>query len=81
VTVPMLPATCVLAPGTSCTIDVVPQTPVVSTAFNNGYGYLSGFGGGGGVGVCRLEANGLLDNCITGASPNRPGNYGQLAVH
>jgi hypothetical protein len=83
VTVPVPPVTCSLALGTSCTIDVVPQTPVVSTAFNNGYGYISGFGGGGGggVGVCRLEPNGLLDNCITGASPPRPAFYGGLAVH
>jgi hypothetical protein len=83
VTVPVLPATCVLAPGTSCTIDVVPQTPVTSAAFSNGYGYVSGFGnsGAGGVGVCKIEANGLLDNCITGASPSTPAFYGGLAVH
>jgi hypothetical protein len=83
VAVPVLPATCVLAPGTSCTIDVVPQTPVTAAAFNNGYGYVSGYGnsGAGGVGVCKIEASGLLDNCITGASPNTPGYYGGLAVH
>ena len=82
VTVPVLPATCVLAPGTSCTIDVVPQTPVTAAAFNNGYGYVSGYGNStGGVGVCKIEASGLLDNCTTGASPTTPGYYGGLAVH
>jgi hypothetical protein len=83
VTVPVLPATCVLAPGTSCTIDVVPQTPVASAVFNNGYAYISGNGnsGSGGVGVCKVEPNGLLDNCSTGASPGTPAYYGGLAVH
>ena len=84
VTVPTLPATCQLPPSAnSCTIDVVPQTPVVSAAFNNGYGYVSGYGNGGagGVSVCTIESNGLLDNCTTGASPNTPANYSGLAVH
>lgn len=90
VTVPTPPATCVLTPGTSCTINPYPppapgvpggvsQTPVLSIAFNNGYGYVSGYGGGGGVGVCKRELNGLLDHCVTASSPH--GYYGAMAVH
>jgi hypothetical protein len=71
---------CSLTVGTSCTDDTASvQTPVVGSTFNNGYAYVSGYGGGGGVGICTLEASGILDNCITSSSLN--GYYGGMAVH
>jgi hypothetical protein len=84
VTIPTSPATCQFPPsGNACTIDVVPQTPVASAAFNHGYAYVSGNGnsGNGGVGVCTVESSGLLDHCTTGTSPTTPVFYGGLAVH
>jgi hypothetical protein len=85
VTLPTLPDTCQLPTSTnSCTIDVVPQTPVASVAFNNGFAYVSGNGNGGngGIGVCTLESNGILDSCATDpANPATPAFYGGLAVH
>jgi hypothetical protein len=79
------PTFCSLTPGTSCTIDGnVPtaptQTPLSGFAFNNGYAYVAGFGGVGGIGICTFEAStGVLDNCTT--SPSLTGYYGGMAVH
>jgi hypothetical protein len=71
---------CSLTVGTSCTDDTASvQTPVVGSAFNNGYAYVSGYGGGGGIGICTLEASGIVDNCVTSTSLN--GYYGGMAVH
>ncbi len=71
---------CSLTIGTSCTDDTASvQTPVTGLAFNNGYAYFGGYGGGGGIGICTIEASGLLDNCLT--SPSLTGYYGGLAVH
>jgi hypothetical protein len=71
---------CSFAPGTSCTIDTGPtQTPVNGFAFNNGYVYVSGFGGVGGVGICTIEASGIVDKCTTSSSPT--GYYVGMAVH
>ena len=84
VTLPTLPDTCQLPTSTNaCTIDVVPQTPVASVAFNNGFAYVSGNGnsGNGGIGVCTVETSGLLDMCTTGTSPATPAFYGGIAVH
>ena len=75
---------CSLTPtASSCTID--PVGPVQSTvngfSFNNGYAYVSEYGGGGGVGICVIGFYGNLDNCV--ASPNSflKGVYGGIAVH
>ena len=79
------PTFCSLTPGTLCTIDGnVPtaptQTPLSGFAFNNGFAYVAGFGGGGGIGICTFEAStGVLDNCTT--SPSLTGYYGGMAVH
>jgi hypothetical protein len=79
---------CSLAPViTSCTIDGVAtsptQTPLNGLAFNNGYAYVSGVGNGGGIGICTIEASGILDKCVT--SPDLlvavPAIFGGLAVH
>ncbi len=71
---------CSLTIGTSCTDDTASvQTPVTGFAFNNGYAYVGGFGSGGGIGICTIEASGLLDNCLT--SPSLTGYYGGVAVH
>lgn len=79
---------CSTTPGTSCTIDTIGpvQTPVTGFAFNNGYAYAGGYGHGGGIGICKIEASGMLDNCVTSApNPSLQGNYkgyfGGLAVH
>jgi hypothetical protein len=74
---------CVLnTPGTSCTIDGMgpAQTPVTGLAFNNGFAYASGIGGPGGISVCTIEASGILDKCVTSASPPAA-DYGGMAVH
>jgi hypothetical protein len=65
--------------GTSCTIDGIGpvQTPVTGLAFNNGHAYASGAGSGGGIGVCTIEASGIIDSCTT----NLTGYYGGMAVH
>jgi len=74
---------CPFTTGSSCTIDGV--GPVQSTingfAFNNGHAYVSGYGGGGGIGICTIEASGILDNCVTSADPGLTGYYGGMAVH
>jgi hypothetical protein len=71
---------CQITTGTSCTLDTAPvQTPVTGLAFNNGHAYVSGGGGGGGIGICTIEASGIIDNCVT--SPSLTGNYGGVAVH
>ncbi len=84
VTIPTPPATCESAPSSNaCTLDdLVTQTPVGATAFNNGYAYITGNAG---VGVCTVEPSGvpigLLDTCSTNTSPSATGYYGGLAVH
>jgi hypothetical protein len=69
-------------PGTSCTIDGMGpvQTPVTGLAFNNGFAYAGGFGGGGGISVCTIEASGFLDKCVKSSSPPSA-DYGGMAVH
>jgi hypothetical protein len=71
---------CSLTVGTSCTDDTAAvQTPANSFAFNNGHAYVSGYGSGGGIGICTLEASGIFDNCVTSSS--LAGYYGGMAVH
>jgi hypothetical protein len=71
---------CQITTGTSCTLDTgLVQTPANGFAFNNGYAYAGGYGGGGGVGICTIEASGLLDKCTTSSSLT--GYYGGMAVH
>jgi hypothetical protein len=71
---------CSLTVGTSCTDNTAAtQTPVTGLAFDNGYAYVSGYGGGGGEGICQLEPSGLIDDCVT--SPSLSGYYGQTAFH
>jgi len=73
---------CSLVVGTSCTDDLFPaQSPATGFAFDNGYAYVAGFGSGGGVGKCTIEASGILDQCVT--SPSLPAGifYGGLATH
>jgi hypothetical protein len=74
---------CSFTPATSCTID--PAGPVQSTvngfSFNNGYAYVSGYGSGGGVGICTIGASGTLDNCVTSPDPLLTGYFGGMAVH
>ena len=69
----------------SCTIDGAAtsptQTPLNGFAFNNGYAYVSGYGHSGGIGVCKVEASGILDNCVNSSDPGLTGSYGGLAVH
>ncbi len=55
------------------------QTPVAGLVFNNGYTYASGYGSGGGIGICTIEASGIVDKCAT--SPSLSGSYGGMAVH
>jgi hypothetical protein len=72
---------CSLTTGTSCTIEGAGpgQTEVRGFAFNNGYAYLSGYGSGGGIAICTIEASGILDPCAI--SPSLQGYYGGMAVH
>ncbi len=73
---------CSLTAGTSCTDDTAStRTPVTGMAFNNGYAYVAGYGGGGHIGICTIEASGIVDNCTTSANPFLTGYYGGLAVH
>jgi len=73
---------CSLTLGTSCTDDTASlQTPVTGFGFNNGYAYVSGFGGGGGLGICTIEASGIVDNCVKSANSFLHGYYGGIAVH
>ncbi len=79
---------CSTATGTSCTIDgnlLTPpvQTPLAGFAFNVNYGfaYVAGTGGAGGVGICTIEATGVLDNCTTSPNAFLNGVYGGIAVH
>jgi hypothetical protein len=72
---------CSTAIGTSCTIEqnTPAQSAVFGFAFNNGYAYASGFGAFG-IGICKIEASGILDNCAT--SPQLSAfYYGGIAVH
>jgi len=67
-----------------CVIDDLGpvQTPVTGLVFNNGYAYASGYGSGGGIGICTIEASGIVDKCTTSSSlPSGSGNYGGMAVH
>jgi hypothetical protein len=80
------PTFCSLTPGTSCTIDgnvasAPLQTPITGFGFNNGYAYVSGLGGAGGIAVCTIETTGVLDNCVNTTTPNISGYYGGMAVH
>ena len=74
---------CSFTPATPCTID--PTGPVQSTvngfSFDNGYAYVSGSGGGGGVGICAIEASGILGNCVTSSDPLLTGYFGGMAFH
>jgi hypothetical protein len=72
---------CSLTTGTSCTIEGAEpgQTEVQGFAFNNGYAYLGGYGSGGGIPICTIEASGILDQCAI--SPSLQGYYGGMAVH
>ena len=74
---------CSTTTGTSCTIEGTEpgSTEVSGFAFNHGYAYLSGYGTGpgGGIGICTIEASGILDQCAI--SPNLKGYYGWIAVH
>jgi hypothetical protein len=73
---------CSLTVGTSCTDDTASlQTPVTGFGFNNGYAYVSGFGGGGGIGICTIEASGIVDNCVKSPNSFLSGYYGGIAVH
>jgi hypothetical protein len=74
---------CPFTTGTSCTIDGVGpvQSTVNGFAFNNGYAYVSGYGGGGGIGICTIEASGIMDNCLTSSDPFLNGSYGGMTVH
>jgi hypothetical protein len=83
------PTFCSLTPGTSCTIDghgtdftsIPHQTPITGFGFNNGYAYVSGYGGGGGIGICTIEASGILDQCTTSPNAFLNGYYGGMAIH
>ncbi len=69
---------------TPCAIDDKGpvQTPVAGLVFNNGYAYASGYGSGGGIGICTVEASGIVDTCATSPSlPSGSGNYGGMAIH
>jgi hypothetical protein len=70
---------CSLTTGTSCTIDDAKPGEVRGIAFNNGYAYLSGYGSGGGIAICKIEASGILDQCAISSSLQ--GYYGGMAVH
>ena len=37
-------------------------------AFNNGYAYFSGYGNGGGIAICTIEASGFLYPCTISPS-------------
>jgi hypothetical protein len=85
VTVPVAPATCSASTTivtSPCTIEenMPAQSAVSGFAFNNGYAYASGYGALG-IGICTIEASGILgNNC-----PTRPNlsafYYGGIAVH
>ena len=72
---------CSFTPATPCTID--PTGPVQSTvngfSFDNGYAYVSGSGGG--VGICAIEASGILGHCVTSSDPLLTGYFGGMAFH
>ncbi len=84
VTVPVAPATCSASTTivtSPCTIEegTPAQSAVFGFAFNNGYAYASGYGALG-IGICTIEASGILDNCAT--SPALAAfYYGGIAVH
>jgi len=68
--------------GTSCTFDTASvKTPVTGFAFNNGYAYVGGYGGGHGIGICQIGASGILGNCTTTTNPSLNGYYIGMAVH
>jgi len=85
VTVPVAPATCSASTTivtSPCTIEenMPAQSPVSGFAFNNGYAYASGYGALS-IGICTIEASGILgNNCPP--SPNVSAfYYGGIAVH
>jgi hypothetical protein len=41
--------------------------------------YLSGYGSGRGIAICRIEASGILDQ--RAINPSLQGYYGAMAVH
>jgi hypothetical protein len=84
VTVPVAPATCSASTTivtSPCTIEenIPAQSAVFGFAFNNGYAYASGFGAFG-IGICTIEASGILDNCASSPSLSAF-YYGGIAVH
>jgi hypothetical protein len=84
VTVPVAPATCSASTTivtSPCTIEenTPAQSSVYGFAFNNGYAYASGYGALG-IGICTVEASGILDNCATSPSLSAF-YYGGIAVH
>jgi hypothetical protein len=84
VTVPVAPATCSASTTivtSPCTIEenIPAQSAVFGFAFNNGYAYASGFGAFG-IGICTIEASGILANCATSPSLSAF-YYGGIAVH
>ena len=76
---------CSTTTGTSCTIESSGpgQTEVSGIAFSNGYAYIGGYGiePGGGVGICAIEASGLLEQCVISPELKGSGYYGGMAVH
>jgi hypothetical protein len=73
---------CSATAGTSCTIVTTPpQSPANGVAFNNGFAYVTGFGGSGGIAVCTLDGSGLLATCTNSTDPGALGFFGGLAVH
>jgi hypothetical protein len=76
---------CSTTTGTSCTIESSGpgQTEVSGFAFSNGYAYFGGYGidPGGGVGICTIEASGLLEQCVISLELKGSAYYGAMAVH
>jgi len=80
VTVPVAPATCsasttIVTPPCTIEENTPANSAVYGFAFNNGYAY----GSGQLIDICKIEASGILDNCVT--SPSLSGFYGDIAVH
>jgi hypothetical protein len=76
---------CSTTTGTSCTIENSGpgQSEVSGLAFSNGYAYIGGYGiePGGGVGICTIEASGLLEQCAISPELEGSAYFGAMAVH